>query len=90
MVMILRSQQVVFCKLGLLCSEFLISPTSIVRYWSGCKLILLVGRMVDFLVKKSHVFVTVLKHRQHRRHVDARWIADGTSAKHGEKYGGVI
>ncbi len=22
------------------------------------------------------------------RHVDASWIADGTSAKHGEKYGG--
>jgi hypothetical protein len=24
------------------------------------------------------------------RHVDASWIAYGTSAKHGEKYGGVL
>ena len=60
---------------------------NMVWYWSGFKLILLVGRMVDFLVKKRHVFVTVLKHRQAsapcRRQME-------TSEKHGEKYGGVF
>jgi hypothetical protein len=58
-------------------------------YWSGFKLSLLVGRMVDFLVKKRHVYVTVWKHRQASAPCRRR-IADGTSAKHGEKYGGVI
>ena len=37
---------------------------SVSSHWSGFKLILLVGRMVDFLVKKRHAFVTVLKHKQ--------------------------
>ena len=59
-------------------------------YWSGFKLILLVGRMVVFLKKNAMFLSRSWNTDRHRRHVDARWIADGTSAKHGEKYGGVF
>jgi hypothetical protein len=62
----------------------------ILLYWSGFKLILLVGRMVDFLVKQTPCFCHSLETQTGMRHVDARWIADGTSAKHGEKNGGVF
>ena len=46
--------------------------------------------MVDFLVKKRQLLDEIRCNTTTWRHVDASWIAYGTSAKHGKKYGGVF